>query len=314
VVRAFFGRMAVFLMLSGLADSYAAGPVAKVLPGNWFDLVWSLLLAIPLVIAATWKRDPSDRIGAPTRAQTIIVNEFFPLLYPFFSLLLLSQIAQARPALASSIVLLSFSGVGVRTLMIQHRLLRAQQELLFKAAHDPLTNLWNHGTILDLLQQEIERHQRNAQALGMMMIDLDYFKKVNDSYGHLIGDLVLQEVAFRLSASVRSYDSLGRYGGEEFLVILPGCGSADLTISGERLRTAVAERPIETAQGAIPVTISVGMVCCGPGAGADPLNLLRLADAALYEAKKKGRNRVEQSPSPTNASEKAATWQRKDWN
>ncbi len=301
VVRSFFGRMALFLLFSGLADSYAAGPTPKILPGNWFDMVWSLLLIIPLLIAATWHQPESGASGTSNRPLSIVINEFFPLLYPLFSFLVLTQLARNRTGLASSIVLLSFAGVGARTLIIQHRLQRAQKGLEFEAAHDALTSLWNHGAVLDFLQREVERHGRNGGSLGLVMVDLDHFKKINDSYGHMIGDLVLQEVAFRLSGSVRSYDSVGRYGGEEFLVILPGCTVRGLLASGERLRSVVAERPVETAVGAIAVTVSVGLVASTirqTSSSSDCLSLLRAADAALYSAKNKGRNRVEHCSLP----------------
>jgi diguanylate cyclase (GGDEF)-like protein len=301
VVRAFFGRMALFLLFSGCADSYAADPAHGALPGTWFDMVWSLLLGIPLLIAATWHQGEPGESSASQRSQSIVVNEFFPLLYPLVSFLVLTQLARSRTGLASSIVLLSFAGVGARVLIIQHRLLRAQAGLEFEAAHDALTGLWNHGAILDFLQREVERHGRNGDSLGLMMVDLDYFKKINDSYGHMIGDLVLQEVAFRLSGSVRSYDSVGRYGGEEFLVILPGCTVGGLLTSGERLRSVVVERPVETGVGAIEVTVSVGLVSSTihqTSSSSDCLSLLRTVDAALYSAKNKGRNRVEYSSLP----------------
>ena len=297
VVRAFFGRMAVFLVLSGLADSYAAGPTVTVAPGSWFDMVWSLLLCVPLVIAATWNQQELPNSYTPSRAHKILINELFPLLYPFASLVLLAQVARTRTVLASGIMLLTFVAVCARTLLIQRRLLHAQQELLYKAAHDPLTSLWNHGTILDLLAREIERHERSGETLGLMMIDVDHFKGVNDSYGHPIGDLVLQEVAFRLTSSVRGYDLVGRYGGEEFLVILPGCTHADLGISAERLRLAVADQAVESVKGPIHVTISIGLATAsGSQSRQDCVGLLRAADGALYGAKRDGRNRVEHAP------------------
>ncbi|HEY7616325.1 MAG TPA: diguanylate cyclase, partial [Terriglobales bacterium] len=109
---------------------------------------------------------------------------------------------------------------GRRILELQEALLRAHEALQFEAAHDPLTGLWNRSAILDLLQRETQRHLRSGAALSVMMADLDHFKQINDSHGHMVGDSVLREVARRLAASLRSYDYLGRYGGEEFLIIV----------------------------------------------------------------------------------------------
>jgi diguanylate cyclase (GGDEF)-like protein len=123
---------------------------------------------------------------------------------------------------------------------------------------------------------------------------LDHFKKINDSYGHLIGDVVLQEVARRLASCVRSYDSVGRYGGEEFLVVVPSCRAEDIVDSGERLRRRIAELPITTTVGPIAVTLSIGVVSAAiDNVSLNYLALLRMADDALYRAKSKGRNCVE---------------------
>ena len=184
---------------------------------------------------------------------------------------------------------------GKRILELQDALLQAHQALQFEAAHDPLTGLWNRGAILNLLRRETELHQRTGSALGVMMIDLDHFKEINDSFGHLIGDTVLQEVAHRLRTAVRSYDYIGRYGGEEFLILLPSCSPDDLMASAERLRIAANEPIIQTAIGPIAPTISIGIVSAIPMAS-DPAEyeaLLRASDLALYRAKANGRNQVE---------------------
>ena len=112
---------------------------------------------------------------------------------------------------------------GKRILELQKELIQARESLRFEALHDHLTGLWNRGAVLNLLQREEQRRQRSGEALGVIMVDVDHFKAINDSYGHLVGDVVLTEVARRLTASVRGYDSVGRYGGEEFLIILPAC-------------------------------------------------------------------------------------------
>jgi len=184
---------------------------------------------------------------------------------------------------------------GKRILELQKELIQAGESLRFEALHDHLTGLWNRGAVLNLLQREEQRRQRSGDALGVIMVDVDHFKAINDSHGHLVGDVVLTEVAKRLTASVRGYDSVGRYGGEEFLIIVPGCNPQGLIISAERLRGVIAETPINSASGPIPVTISVGLVSVGPGnlKPVEHIALVQAADSALYRAKAKGRNRVE---------------------
>lgn len=187
---------------------------------------------------------------------------------------------------------------GKRILELQDALLRAHQALQFEAAHDPLTGLWNRGAILDLLRSETTRHQRTGNSLGVMMLDIDNFKQINDQHGHLIGDSVIQEVAKRLKAAAHPYDSIGRYGGEEFLILVPSCGGSDLAASAERLRTSATEPSIQTAVGEVRTTISIGVVAASPltGEDAEYEALLRASDAALYRAKAQGRNRVERAP------------------
>jgi len=187
---------------------------------------------------------------------------------------------------------------GRRILELQHALLQARDALQFEAAHDPLTVLWNRGAILGFLQREIDRQSRNGLPLAVLMADLDHFKQVNDTYGHLVGDAVLQEVARRLMATVRSYDFVGRYGGEEFLIILPGCNHSDLMAGAERLRRTIADRPIETSAGELAMTLSLGCVSArSDGEGLQSCTaLLRSADTALYAAKAGGRNQVAVAP------------------
>jgi two-component system cell cycle response regulator len=184
---------------------------------------------------------------------------------------------------------------GKRILDLQAALLRARDELQSVAAHDALTGLWNRGAILDLLLGEMARRKRTADALGVIMTDIDHFKKINDTHGHLVGDAVLREVTRRLATSLRQYDSVGRYGGEEFLIILPACNPPNLLISAERLRHCIADEPVETDAGQIRVTISLGLACLEQGVKETPdcETLLRRADEALYAAKNGGRNRVE---------------------
>ena len=121
------------------------------------------------------------------------------------------------------------------------------------------------------------------------MLDLDQFKKINDTYGHLIGDAVLKETAQRITQVVRSYDFVGRYGGEEFLVLLPGCDKEQAEHSGERIRLAVTATPLIVGESGISVTISIGATAT---IGGPETEVLAIADAALYQAKSAVRNRT----------------------
>ena len=184
---------------------------------------------------------------------------------------------------------------GKRILDLQAELIHAKDELQFAAAHDRLTGLWNRGAIVDSLKAEISRRRRSLDALSVVMGDIDHFKKINDTYGHLVGDAVLQEVARRLVGAVRTYDAVGRYGGEEFLIVFPGCNTISLLIGAERLRRAICDRPVDTNIGQIPVTISLGLASVEQGEKEIPEceAILRHADEALYTAKARGRNRLE---------------------
>ncbi len=184
---------------------------------------------------------------------------------------------------------------GKRILQLQEALLAVQTELRFESAHDNLTGVWNRRAIMDLLHRETQRALRIGIPLGVMMVDIDHFKNINDSHGHPTGDAVLREVARRMVASVRNYDHVGRYGGEEFLIVLAECSAGDLAATAERMRACVAGLPIETDTGPVTVTISLGLAAGQPGDAATIKGeeLLRAADIALYCAKSKGRNRFE---------------------
>jgi two-component system cell cycle response regulator len=200
---------------------------------------------------------------------------------------------------------------GKRILDLQAALIRAQDALRFEAAHDRLTTIWNRGAILDLLIGEAERCRRSNGSVGVIMADVDFFKQVNDTHGHLVGDAVLQDVGRRLAAALRSYDSVGRYGGEEFLIIVPGCDALNLVVTAERLRRRIADQPIDTSSGPVSVTVSLGLasVQAAESRVIDPEALLRDADAALYAAKNRGRNRVESAPAARRAEEDTSLWE-----
>jgi diguanylate cyclase (GGDEF)-like protein len=184
-------------------------------------------------------------------------------------------------------------------------LLQAQHALRFEAAHDPLTKVWNHGAIINFLKKEVDRQRRTHQPLGLMFADLDHFKKINDTHGHFVGDTVLQQIAQRLQGAVRSYDFVGRYGGEEFLVLVPGCNVEDLIATAERVRRCIADPPFVTSAGKVAVTVSMGLVSTAEEGRErqDWQELLRAADAAVYIAKAQGRNRVAFSPAAASATQ-----------
>jgi len=187
---------------------------------------------------------------------------------------------------------------GKRILDLQAALIRAQSALQFDASHDGLTAIWNRGAILDLLIGEMERSRRNRDSMGIIMVDIDFFKNINDSHGHLVGDAVLREVGHRLQSGLRSYDSVGRYGGEEFLIVVPGCDALNLKVTAERLRRIIADKPVETTAGPVPVTISLGLAATQATTSGliGREALLHDADQALYAAKAAGRNRAESAP------------------
>ena len=182
--------------------------------------------------------------------------------------------------------------VGIRLLNLEDNLVQAREAMRFKATHDALTGLWNRGTILETLDREVGRSRREGASLGVVIGDLDHFKSVNDNYGHLAGDEVLREATRRMQASVRFYDAVGRYGGEEFLVLLPGCGATETADKAEHLRAAVGQQPIETPCGPLRITMSLGGVATANWPDDNASQILQMADAALYRAKEEGRNRV----------------------
>jgi two-component system cell cycle response regulator len=188
---------------------------------------------------------------------------------------------------------------GERVLDLQRDLLETQDRLQHMAKRDGLTGLLNHQAIIEELAGEFERHLRHGEPLGVVMGDLDRFKTVNDTWGHLAGDTVLKEVAQRMVHAVRPYDKVGRYGGEEFVIILPGCDGVGAAHSAERVRTIVADQPVIAGTEPVSVSISLGTAASDDLPAADADGLVRAADRALYEAKAAGRNCVRQSaPDP----------------
>ena len=182
--------------------------------------------------------------------------------------------------------------VGQRILQLEDRLVEARETMRFKATHDPLTSLFNRGVIVDLLARELARSRREKGCTVVMLGDLDHFKQVNDSYGHVVGDEVLREVARRLLSSARSYDFVGRYGGEEFLIVLNNCDSSQAVARAEEVRSGIASRPIQTSRGPLYATMSLGVLASQEWDLDLVEEILSETDQALYRAKADGRNCV----------------------
>lgn len=185
--------------------------------------------------------------------------------------------------------------VGKRILDLQQSLKEALEVQRYQAQHDRLTGIFNHVEILNILEKELDRAGRQNGDLAVIMGDLDHFKKVNDTYGHVAGDAVLVEVAARMKNNIRLYDSAGRYGGEEFLLVLPGCTTDEVMIIAHRILESISKDPVMFNNIPIKVTISLGAAVHGTGDNTSTTELVQLADTALYKAKQNGRNRVEQA-------------------
>jgi diguanylate cyclase (GGDEF)-like protein len=185
--------------------------------------------------------------------------------------------------------------VGHRILDLQDRLLRAYEARNFEATHDQLTGLWNRPAILQQFHTEWERSRREGTDVAVLLADVDHFKLVNDTHGHLAGDAVLRQDAVRMKVALRPYDAIGRYGGEEFLLIVPNCDASQALTVAERMRSSVSHGAIDVPGGseAVSVSISIGAAAvCAESAGTEDA-ALQAADSALYRAKQCGRNRTE---------------------
>jgi two-component system, cell cycle response regulator len=195
-------------------------------------------------------------------------------------------------------------------IMVGKRIFDLQQSLKFAATHDFLTRLLNRAEILASLRREIARNKREDKPTAIILADLDDFKQVNDSLGHAAGDCVLKEVAQRLQSDLRAYDLAGRYGGEEFLLVLPNCNLITATRRADEIRNLVSKHSIVTTFARVPVTISMGITVSHGTHSNSIEDLLQQADEALYWAKGNGRNCVKAfTPKALAAGQSAGTTQ-----
>lgn len=291
-------RMAVPLALvpalfAWFIDNYAARQIVcgTVLPVQLLLVLWSL-----------WRpHAPAQRRGALLLSACLLVEVLLLAGRGWLALtgrmdavdlLHISPSQSVMFVMAFVTVILSSLGF---ILMTKDRADAANQRL---ATHDPLTGLVNRRALLQVLARDVAQAARARTAYALVLLDIDHFKAVNDTHGHLAGDQVLRHVAQVLGTRLRRQDLLGRYGGEEFLVLLPGADLAGALQLAEALRQAVQAAPCPHAGRSIGVTVSLGVCAARPhGPGCDEA-LIESADQALYAAKAAGRNCVRHGPAP----------------
>lgn len=187
----------------------------------------------------------------------------------------------------------AIAGMAWHNLDAQRRLEAALREL---AESDPLTRIMNRAGITAELARRCAEFQRYGTAFAVLVVDVDHFKAVNDRHGHLGGDQVLRRIAEIMRSALREVDSVGRYGGEEFVVVLPGTGLESALSTAERIRLAIEQIPIRHGREQLRVTVSIGASAAAPGCPASVEHLFEAADRAMYQAKQAGRNRVMPRP------------------
>jgi diguanylate cyclase (GGDEF)-like protein len=266
----FFGTLVVFdtlalsfsLIVTGQlgSDFYLSYFLIIIIAGFWKDLRWSLGSAI-----------------------------LFSLLYSCFLYMAESLTTHLLLRVPFIFIASVFYGYFVQVVDNEHTLReKAERE----ARHDFLTGLPNRQAYQERITQETERSRRYGRSLSILMVDIDNFKLVNDSLGHDWGDIVIQKVATQLSNNLRNLDFVARYGGEEFIIILPETGLAGAIETANRLRLAIKETPVQTANGLLTVTVSIGVSSNVIKAVTDHTQMASDADQALYQAKKSGKDRV----------------------
>lgn len=307
VVRELFRTTGLFLLMSCLADAaYYYGPGRLLSTGAWFDIIWSLLLVQRLLTADRWNLAEDPKPELPSfHERGMVITQLFPLLYPALILVMSAYVSAEWTRMAWVAVFLSFACFSARLLLTQNRLLQAQECLRKEATHDGLTGTWNRVAIIDILERELLRAQREATSVGIIMTDADRFKSVNDTFGHVVGDNVLRKISTSIAEILRPYDSLGRYGGEEFLVVVPGCTLAETKELAERIRLRILDCRIPVNDANLPLTLSVGVTM---GSDAGQLEaLLHAADVGMYAAKRSGGNRVQEQPGTSSQQPLTAT-------
>ena len=271
--------------------------------GNRIDILWIGALTL-FAVAATRQREvgPGEpETSIPARAPTERKVSWLPFgALGLGSVILLSAEwnSQFVPQLSLVIIAIVLAGlVALRQFLAQGELIRlqgelqrARDELARIASHDALTGVANRRSVDERLAEELESSKRHGRHLSILFVDVDHFKAVNDTHGHVAGDDALREFAATVRSCLRPTDILGRWGGEEFVVVLPETDVPEASQVGERIRVTVASKTLSFAPDA-SLTCSIG-ISAYPGDGLEAQNLLKLADQAVYRAKREGRNRV----------------------
>ncbi|HEU4853473.1 MAG TPA: diguanylate cyclase [Telluria sp.] len=189
------------------------------------------------------------------------------------------------------VIMLATRDFRRRSSILQHELVRISR-------HDSLTGVFNRGYVTELALREVELARRYGRPMAVAMLDIDHFKAINDTYGHDIGDRVIQKLARVCAGSLRTTDHFGRFGGEEFIVVMPETGTTAAAECAERLRASVATASVDSPSGEVRFTVSIGVAVLPQGASSDWQGLLKRADVALYRAKSAGRNQVALNEAP----------------
>lgn len=249
-----------------LSQAWAPGLHGRRLTGRWVVIAGAALLCITMVLRTLFMLGASEwdtQFNVPTQVQ---VATYFAIL---------------------GVLLLNSMGY---VLMQMEHAVGQQHEL---ASHDRLTGLYNRLALMELMDHHLALARRRSSPLALLMLDIDHFKVVNDQHGHLVGDEVLRQVAQRAQARLRGADLLARFGGEEFLALLPATTVEGAQAVAEGIRRAVGDQPMVVNGVSIPVTISIGVHAAIPAEGPTAAEaMIDLSDQALYDAKHQGRNRV----------------------
>lgn len=225
-----------------------------------------------------------------------VILYFSLIMFLSFIFVLLTLLESKNLFFVVIVATVAFIGLGLAVgkamkrrleILIQNSLEKIETQLYF----DELTGLYNRKTGFERLNEEILRARRTGNPLVVALVDIDDFKRINDTYGHPIGDRALNHVATQLKQALRAYDIVARYGGEEFLVILPNTDEINGYLALDRARTVISKRPVKIGSKSLSITVSIGL--WEISGIENPLEAIERADRALYQAKRGGKNRVE---------------------